>query len=61
MTRTETDKYQRESVERAMRLTPYQRSEIARLDAESAELQKKIDHNNALKSKYMNQPYAKLF
>lgn len=31
MTRTDIDNYQRSSVERATRLTPYARSEIARL------------------------------
>lgn len=38
MTRTDIDNYQRSSVERATRLTPYARSEISRIDRETAEL-----------------------
>lgn len=49
MTRTDIDNYQRSSVERATRLNPYARSEIARIDNETAELQKRIDRNNELR------------
>ncbi|MDM3290182.1 hypothetical protein OGW02_11085 [Citrobacter sp. Ce105] len=49
MTRTDIDNYQRSSVERATRLTPYARSEIARIDIETADLQKRIDRNNELR------------
>lgn len=54
MTRTDIDNYQRSSVERATRLTTYARSEIARLDAESADLQKRIDRNNELRREIIN-------
>ncbi|EMH2077875.1 hypothetical protein NO938_005295 [Citrobacter freundii] len=54
MTRTDIDNYQRSSVERATRLAPYARSEIARLDAESADLQKRIDRNNELRREIIN-------
>lgn len=54
MTRTDIDNYQRSSVERATRLTPYARSEIAHLDAESADLQKRIDRNNELRREIIN-------
>lgn len=54
MTRTDIDNYQRSSVERATRLTPYARSEIARLDVETAELQKRIDRNNELRREIIN-------
>lgn len=51
MTRTDIDSYQRLSVERAARLTPYVRSEIARLDAEH---QRHIDRNNELRRELIN-------
>lgn len=54
MTRTDIDNYQRLSVERAARLTPYARSEIARLDAENAEHQRRIDRNNELRREIIN-------
>lgn len=54
MTRTDIDNYQRSSVERAARLTPYARSEIARLDAENAEHQRHIDRNNELRRELIN-------
>ncbi|WP_052285677.1 hypothetical protein [Kluyvera genomosp. 1] len=54
MTRTDIDNYQRLSVERAGRLTPYARSEIARLDAENAEHQRHIDRNNELRRELIN-------
>ncbi|HGA5240299.1 TPA: hypothetical protein ACISX3_003835 [Salmonella enterica subsp. houtenae serovar Rough:z4,z23:-] len=54
MTRADIDNYQRSSVERATRLTPYARSEIARLYAESADLQKRIDRNNELRREIIN-------
>lgn len=54
MTSTDIDNYQRLSVERAARLTPYARSEIARLDAENAEHQRHIDRNNELRRELIN-------
>lgn len=54
MTRTDIDNYQRSSVERAARLTPYARSEIARIDSETAEFQKRIDRNNELRREIIN-------
>lgn len=54
MNRTDIDNYQRLSVERAARLTPYARSEIARLDAENAEHQRHIDSNNELRRELIN-------
>lgn len=54
MTRTDIDNYQRLSVERVARLTPYARSEIARLDAENAEHQRHIDRNNELRRELIN-------
>ena len=54
MTRTDIDSYQRLSVERAARRTPYVRSEIARLDAENAEHQRHIDRNNELRRELIN-------
>lgn len=54
MTRNDIDNYQRSSVERVTRLTPYARSEIARLDAESADFQKRIDRNNELRREIIN-------
>lgn len=54
MTRTDIDNYQRSSVERATGLTPYARSEIARFDSETAELQKRIDRNNELRREIIN-------
>lgn len=54
MTRTDIDNYQRTSVERAAHLTPYARSEIARLDAENVEHQRRIDRNNELRRELIN-------
>ncbi|HGK4675229.1 TPA: hypothetical protein ACJ2WV_004530 [Kluyvera georgiana] len=54
MTRTDIDNYQRSSVERATRFTPYAKSEMARLDAETAELQRRIDRNNELRREIIN-------
>ena len=54
MTRTDIDNYQRLSIERAARLTPYARSEVARLDAENAEHQRHIDRNNELRRELIN-------
>lgn len=54
MTRTDIDDYQRLSVERAARITPYARSEIARLDAENVEHQRRIDRNNELRRELIN-------
>ena len=54
MTRTDTDNYQRSSVERAIPMTTYARSEIARLDRENAELQATIDRNNELRREIIN-------
>lgn len=54
MTRTDTDNYQRSSVERAITMTAYSRSEIARLDKENAELQETIDRNNELRREIIN-------
>lgn len=54
MTRTDIDNYHRSSVERASRLTPYARSEMARLDAETAELHSRIDRNNELRREIIN-------
>lgn len=54
MTRTDIENYHRSSVERATRLTPYARSEMARLDAETSELQRRIDRNNELRREIIN-------
>lgn len=59
MTRTDTDNYQRSSVERAIPMTAYARSEIARLDRENAELQATIDRNNELRREIINRANMK--
>lgn len=54
MTRTDINNYQRSSVERAIPMTAYSRSEIARLDIENAEHQATIDRNNELRREIIN-------
>ncbi|MNN70954.1 hypothetical protein D3C81_1868480 [compost metagenome] len=54
MTRTDTDNYQRSSVERTIPMTAYARSEIARIDKENADLQSTIDRNNELRREIIN-------